>query len=92
MFTRRRGTNVGNVIAMIIGFIAVAIISGLPNSIARIIGGQNYAFYKQPVSLPIAEFPWWICFGTIVTFLVAICFRSEHAHERPVGVTPQTAP
>ncbi len=92
MLTRRRGTNVGNVIAMIIGFIAVAIISGLPNSIARIIGGQNYAFYTQPALLPVAEFPWWICFGTIVTFLIAICFRSEHAHERPVGVTPQTAP
>jgi hypothetical protein len=22
------------------------------------------------------EFPWWICFGTIVTFSVAILFRT----------------
>ena len=22
------------------------------------------------------EFPWWICFGTIVTFFVAILFRT----------------
>ena len=25
------------------------------------------------------EFPWWICFGTIVTFLVAILFRTSEA-------------
>jgi SSS family transporter len=80
MFTRQAGTNTGNVIAMIIGFVAVAIISGLPNSIARIFGGE---LYKQPSWLPVAEFPWWICFGTIVTFLVAICFRSDKAHVRP---------
>jgi hypothetical protein len=31
------------------------------------------------------EFPWWICFGTIVTFFVAILFRTGGAG-RPVGV------
>jgi SSS family solute:Na+ symporter len=80
MFTRKHGTNTGNIIAMVVGFIAVAVISGLPNSIARIFGGE---LYRQPPWLPLAEFPWWICFGTIVTFVVAICFRTEHAHQRP---------
>jgi SSS family solute:Na+ symporter len=71
IFTRRRGSNFGNVIAMIIGFIVVAILSGLPNNIAGLFGGKLYA---QPSWLPVMEFPWWICFGTIVTFCVAILF------------------
>ncbi|MFL6530568.1 MAG: hypothetical protein ACJ8KX_08875, partial [Chthoniobacterales bacterium] len=70
----------GNVIAMMAGFVVVAILSGLPNKIAGIL---HTTFYKQPDWLPEMEFPWWICFGTIVTFLVAICFRSEHAHQPP---------
>jgi hypothetical protein len=28
-------------------------------------------------------FPWWICFGTIVTFSVAILFRTGHEHQPP---------
>src|SRR5213595_3961421 len=65
MLTRRRGNDFGNIIAMIIGFIVVAILSGLPNGIASIFGAQ---LYTQPSWLPVPAFPWWICFGTIVTF------------------------
>jgi solute:Na+ symporter, SSS family len=73
MLTKRRGNNFGNLIAMICGFIVVAILSGLPNSIAGIFGGKLYA---QPEWLPVMEFPWWICFGSVVTFCVAILFRT----------------
>src|SRR6266480_4379475 len=73
IFTRRRGNDFGNIIAMIIGFIVVAILSGLPNGIASIFGAQ---LYTQPSWLPVLAFPWWICFGTIVTFSVAILFRT----------------
>src|SRR6266513_2902818 len=72
IFTRKRGNNFGNVFAMIVGFIVVAILSGLPNNIAGLFGATAY---PQPSWLPVMEFPWWICFGTIVTFLVAILFR-----------------
>jgi Na+/proline symporter len=76
MLTRRRGNDSGNILAMILGFIVVAILSGLPNNIAKMFGTQLYA---QPSWLPVMEFPWWICFGTIVTFCVAVLFRSrEH--------------
>jgi SSS family solute:Na+ symporter len=89
MFTKRRGNNFGNVLAMIIGFIVVAILSGLPNNIARIVLGitdpHQYPLYPQPSWLPVMEFPWWICFGTIITFFVAILFRTGREH-RP-GVT-----
>src|SRR5213078_3531758 len=83
MFTKRRGSNRGNIIAMIIGFIVVAILSGLPNGIASIFGTQ---LYTQPSWLPVLVFPWWICFGTIVTFSVAILFRSGREHHRPIAI------
>src|SRR6266496_1339281 len=75
IFTRKRGNNFGNVLAMIIGFIVVAILSGLPNNIAGLFGATAYT---QPSWLPVMEFPWWICFGTIVTFFVAILFRTKN--------------
>jgi len=80
IFTKRRGNNMGNIVAMIIGFVVVAIVSGLPNNIARIFGTK---FYEQPAWLPLMEFPWWICCGTIVTFSVAILFRTGREHHPP---------
>jgi Na+/proline symporter len=84
IFTKGRGNNLGNIIAMIIGFILVSILSGLPNAIARVVLGITdphvYPLYTQPDWLPIMEFPWWICFGTIVTFSVAIFFQTGRKH------------
>src|SRR5256884_2611758 len=81
MFTKRRGNDSGNIIAMVVGFIVVAILSGLPNKIAGLLGGK---LYTQPSWLPVMEFPWWICFGTIVTFSVAIVFRTGREHHPPI--------
>jgi SSS family transporter len=75
MLTKTRGNDRGNILAMILGFIVVAILSGLPNNIAGIFGTK---FYQQPSWLPVMEFPWWICCGTIVTFAVAILFKTSH--------------
>src|SRR6058998_630274 len=80
MFTKRRGNDLGNIIAMIVGFIIVAILSGLPNNVAGLFGGKLYA---QPSWLPVIEFPWWICFGTIVTFSLAILFKTSREHQPP---------
>src|SRR5213592_3963194 len=77
IFTKRRGNDFGNIMAMVIGFIVVAILSGLPNGIAGLFGGK---FYTQPSWLPVLAFPWWICFGTIVTFSVAILFKTKRAN------------
>jgi hypothetical protein len=81
MLTRTRGNDRGNIIAMICGFVVVAILSGLPNKIADLVGAK---LYEQPSWLPVMEFPWWICFGTIVTFSVAILFRTGREHHPPV--------
>src|SRR5215831_8653290 len=80
MFTKRRGNDLGNIIAMVVGFIVVAILSGLPNNIAGVFGGK---FYTQPSWLPVMEFPWWIFFGTIVTFSVAILFQTSRGSHTP---------
>src|SRR5438067_4480285 len=77
MLTKSRGNNFGNILAMIIGFIVVAILSGLPNNLAGIFGRK---LYTQPSWLPAMEFPWWICFGTIVTFCVAVLFQTSREH------------
>src|SRR4029077_8762740 len=77
MLTKSRGNNFGNIAAMIIGFIVVAILSGLPNNIAEIFDGK---LYTQPTWLPLMKFPWWICFGTIVTFTVAVLFKTGPGH------------
>jgi SSS family solute:Na+ symporter len=82
MFTRSRGSNLGNVIAMICGFLVVAVISNLFNAVAGVFGGIAYA---KPSWLPAIEFPWWICFGTIVTFCVAILFRTGREHHPPLA-------
>src|SRR3989440_12196240 len=77
MLTKTRGNDRGNFIAMIAGFIVVTILSGLPNNIAGIFGTK---IYHQPDWLPVMEFPWWICFGSIVTFCVAILSRTGREH------------
>ena len=76
MLTKRRGCDAGNWLGMLAGFIVVAVLSGLPNGVIRIFGGHGYT---QPAWLPEVEFTWWIFFGTITTFLVAICFPTPAA-------------
>jgi solute:Na+ symporter, SSS family len=80
MLTKSRGNDRGNFIAMIAGFIVVTLLSDLPNSLAKIFGTVAYT---PPAWLPKMEFPWWICFGTIVTFSVAVLFRTGREHHPP---------
>jgi Na+/proline symporter len=75
MLTRTRGNCRGNLIAMLAGFIVVAILSNLPNDVLQMFGGRAY---PVPAWLPIIEFPWRIAFGTVVTFGVALGFRTEN--------------
>ena len=80
MLTKSRGNDRGNISAMITGFIVVTILSDLANKIAKLFGTIAYT---KPDWLPTMEFPWWICFGTIVTFFVAILFRTGREHHLP---------
>ena len=77
MLTRTRGNNRGNIVAMIAGFIVVSLLSGLHTDVAILCGMRPPI---QPGEHPwpgiTIEFPWRILFGTLVTFAIAICFRT----------------
>jgi Na+/proline symporter len=75
LFTKNRGSEMGNLIAMAVGIIFVAYLSNLPNDFWKMIGGGP--LYKNPEWLPIIEFPWRIMAGTIATVAVALCFKSK---------------
>ena len=75
LFTRSRGSETGNMIAMAAGVIVVAILSNLPNQLWGMIAGGK--LYENPAWLPIIEFPWRILAGTLVTVAVALCFKTE---------------
>jgi hypothetical protein len=75
LFTRQRGCENGNIIAMVAGMLAVAVLSNLPNDIAVMFTGHG--LYENPGWLPVIEFPWRIMAGTLVTAGVALCFRTR---------------
>ncbi|MDZ7309581.1 MAG: hypothetical protein ONB49_21335 [candidate division KSB1 bacterium] len=69
MLTRRRGNDRGNLLAMLCGFLTVFGLSGLAN---RVLGWLGLA----PLPVPQIAFTWYIMFGSIVTFLVGLWFRT----------------
>jgi SSS family transporter len=75
LFTKTRGSERGNVIAMVAGIIAVAYLSNLPNDVWKMVASEP--LYENFGWLPVIEFPWRIMAGTIVTVLVALCFKSS---------------
>ncbi len=81
MLTKSRGNNTGNIIAMIVGFIAVCILSGLHNTIWIILSGNPAAIFWKPAWLPVIAFPWRIAFGSVITFSIAILFPTPHAQQ-----------
>ena len=93
LFTKNRGNDTGNFLGMIAGFIAVAYLSGLDQGIAGLFAGDQVPppawtkGFPRSEWMPIVEFPWRIFFGTIVTFAVAVCFKSD----KSASESPQTA-
>lgn len=74
LFTKKRGSKTGNMIAMASGIIAVVLLSNLPNDVSEMILGRD--LYENPTWMPVIEFQWRILAGTIVTVAVALCFKS----------------
>ena len=75
LFTKTRGSETGNLIAMAAGIVFVAYLSNLPNDAWKMISGGS--LYENFEWLPVIEFPWRILAGTLVTIAVALCFRSD---------------
>jgi Na+/proline symporter len=80
LFTRTRGSELGNPIAMAAGIVAVAILSDLPNDLWRMMAGST--LYRNPSWMPVIEFPWRIMAGTLVTVAVALCFRTPQLQRK----------
>lgn len=74
LFTKNRGSESGNALAMIIGFIVVVYLSGLDRQVMALFHAPGL---PRPAGFPEIEFPWRVFFGTVTTFLIAICFRTS---------------
>ena len=83
---------------MLCGFLAVALLSGLHNDLWNLLHPTNPAFLSWTALhpdgpsfqhwniawLPTIEFPWRITAGTLVTGLIALCFRTPPERVRAV--------
>jgi SSS family solute:Na+ symporter len=77
MLTRTRGSNRGNLIAMVAGFIVVALLSGLHTDLAVLTGLRlPLAKGEHPWPGLVIEFPWRILIGSLVTAGIALMFRT----------------
>ena len=77
MLTKTRGSCTGNIVAMIAGFLAVAVLTDLPNDVWKMLTGS--VAYQPPAWMPVIAFTWRIMAGTIVTVLVGLCFPRKGA-------------
>ena len=73
-FTNTRGNDFGNGIAMLAGFIVVGYLSGLDKGLMASLGMQGGI--PRPDWMVEIEFPWRILFGTVVTFAIAMGFKT----------------
>lgn len=79
LFTKSRGSDLGNRIAMLAGLVAVGYLSGLDIDLAKL--ADSASTWKHADWVPVIEFPWRIMFGTIVTFGIALLFPTP-PHQR----------
>lgn len=83
LLTRKRGSEIGNLFAMLAGFVAVSLLSGLHNDLWALLhpthAGSPAAILWSPDWLPRVEFPWRIAIGTVVTFTAALLFETPDA-------------
>jgi SSS family transporter len=70
--TKSRGSDLGNCIAMVIGFCVVALLTGMPNQVLELCGAKPIASLK---TILVISFPWRIMFGAITTMAVASLFK-----------------
>jgi SSS family transporter len=96
MLTKTRGSDRGNLVGMLCGFIVVAILSGLHNDLWNLLHPSDPDFVSWQSShpqgpafqhwdwdwLPTIAFPWRITAGTLVTAAVALLFRTPPERER----------
>ncbi len=83
VFTRGRGNDFGNILAMTCGFAAVLFMS--VNEIQLQLGFTRLdPVTRETVPAMIIAFPWRVTLGTLVTAAIALCFRTpaDRVHAR----------
>ncbi|MDZ4836334.1 MAG: sodium:solute symporter [Candidatus Melainabacteria bacterium] len=73
--TKNRGSDFGNCIAMVCGFLVVSLLTGIPNQLLELCGAQPIEHLK---AIPVVSFPWRIMFGAVTTMGVASLFSTTH--------------
>ena len=92
MFTSRRGSDAGNMLAISMGLLATVVVGKLHitilNGMAPWLGVE--ATFRQPAWIPDVSFTWWAMVGALVVVLVGLLFRTpepvlravaRHAHQ-----------
>jgi solute:Na+ symporter, SSS family len=78
MFTRSRGSDGGNLIAITLGLIATIVLGELhvviANLVAPLLGSD--VVYARPAWLPKVAFTWFALIGAVVVFFVGLLFRT----------------
>jgi Na+/proline symporter len=77
MFTRRRGSDAGNAIAIACGLLTTVVLGGLHVDLANLVAGPNV--YALPTWLPKVAFTWFALIGAVVTFAVGVLFATPAA-------------
>src|SRR5439155_8824097 len=84
MFTRRRGSDAGNVVAIALGLLATIVVGKLNiltlNAVAPVFG--IHRSFEQPAIIPEVSFTWWPMIGALVVVVVGVLFRTpDHVRE-----------
>jgi SSS family solute:Na+ symporter len=78
MFTERRGSDAGNLIAISAGLLATVIVGKLDvvivNGVAPLFGFGGT--FQHPASIPEVSFTWWAMIGALVVFGIGVLFRT----------------
>jgi Na+/proline symporter len=78
MFTERRGSDLGNLIAISAGLVATVVVGKLDvmivNGVAPLFGFEGT--FQHPASIPEVSFTWWAMIGALVVFGVGVLFRT----------------
>jgi SSS family transporter len=74
MFTKRRGSDAGNMLAITLGLTATIILGHLHVELANLVAGPGV--YAAPKWLPKIAFTWFALIGAVVVVIVGVLFRT----------------
>jgi Na+/proline symporter len=77
MFTKSRGSDTGNIIAISIGLVAMIFISGQHVELANMFIGTHAGYkYVVPEWFPTVAWTWYAMFGGLIVFAIGVFFRT----------------